>query len=795
MEIDNKSSGDWLELVEDGEYGLGLLASAIKGSQLAMKSRSLTHRVVTYSPLKRLSVATFTDGNVSAAKAAPSIVSSARPPIDSTALAANDVSATIWATETDGDGLNFLGMPMPMIRMATNEVTPPHGFWSTVRDVVRCNRKDGKRWQCSREVVPGQKYCERHVGRGRNRPKRSTEAYSATSDVPATPSLGAISSVSMAAAAAQGVLSGAAYNKLQLLSPLTSDRSNLWPSDSSHALGPSASSSQVSRELTVRAATLPSRFDKVARVKILYDRVRYNFPFFDPSAGKENPVFMENAGGSQCPQVVIDAISNYMKTSYVQLGAGYEISNRATETVKVAHDQMKTFTNAHGFGEVVFGPSSSQLMMNLTDCYSYVLKEGDEVIIHEANHEANVTPWLRMAARCGASIKWWRINYETFESDLDDLAHLLSPRTRIVAVPHVSNILGEILDVGKIVKVVKSRIYEHSVRVVADGVAYAPHRAVDVAKWGIDWYVFSSYKVYGPHMAVLFGTHDSFTDIQDDSPNWSLLATDDVTKKFELGGVCHEACAGVVALTQYLGALARIGEAAYSLSSEGGKNGLQHAPGNGMVAQVENGASGLFDSTCKAEDATNMSSPVPEGTLKSPGGVSLDLQAVPETFMEAMTSSTLSDWEDALQGTKFGQEALGFGDTVSTRPDRVIVEAAYDTIKLLEQPLQEKLLAFLRSRNDVIILGPKASGAEFRVPTVSFIHTSRNSVDISRALQTAGFAVRHGNMYSFRLLSGLASHKKLTVNSADDGVVRISMVHYNTPIEVARLIACLQAIL
>ncbi|OAE29161.1 hypothetical protein AXG93_1862s1180 [Marchantia polymorpha subsp. ruderalis] len=451
----------------------------------------------------------------------------------------------------------------------------PHvqGFWSAVRDVVRCNRKDGKRWQCAREVVPGQKYCERHVGRGRSRPKRSAENYSASSEVAATSSLGAISSISMAVAAGQGGPLHVAYNSIQASTSPNDPRN--------HHMIPSPA-----------AVMLPSCFEKVARVKVLYDRVRSNFPYFDAFTGKNHPIFMENAGGSQVPRVVIDAISNYMRASYVQVGAGYDLSNRATETIKSAHNHMKTFTNAHGVGEVVFGASTSQMLTNLSYCYSHLLAEGDEIIVHEANHEANSGPWLRMAVRCGLTVKWWRVNYDTFESELEALAALLSPRTRIVAVAHVSNILGEVLDLERVVKLVKTRVGDSVVRVVADGVAYAPHRAVDVAKWAVD------------------------------CPNWDFIGDDDVTKQFELGGPNHEACAGVIALTQYLGVLARVGEA-FTLSLEGG-----------------GGAGAKEKQEVVAVDSADASS--------SPG-------ATADVSMKAFNGDLQPP------GTSFGQEALNFG--------------------------------------------------------------------------------------------------------------------------------------
>ncbi|KAJ7280521.1 hypothetical protein O6H91_Y370100 [Diphasiastrum complanatum] len=279
-----------------------------------------------------------------------------------------------------------------------------------------------------------------------------------------------------------------------------------------------------------------------------YDLVRMQFPFFrvlpqQKQKQKKSLVFMENAGGSQCPAVVIDAMAEYMRFCYAQPGSRYAISTLAEHVIKSARDFVRVFVNADNQGDVAFGASTSQLLAMLGICYGRVLQRGDEVIVHEANHEANVAPWVRMAEQAGLSLKFWLLNHESFESNLDELGQLLSPRTRIVAVTHVSNLLGEVLDLEKVVRYVKERVGCSKVRVVADGVAYAPHRALDVAKWGVDWYVFSTYKVYGPHMAVLFGTMEAFMDVKEVAPNFDFISSGDLSKKFELGGVCHEGCA------------------------------------------------------------------------------------------------------------------------------------------------------------------------------------------------------------------------------------------------------------
>lgn len=214
------------------------------------------------------------------------------------------------------------------------------------------------------------------------------------------------------------------------------------------------------------------------------EELRLEYPFF-----REYPdwIFFENAGGSQVPSSVIESISKYYSKSYVQLSAEYYHSNNATDTVKAAHDFSRELMNGNGIGEVVFGSSTTQLVHTLAHAFDKLITSNDdEIILTNLAHEANYGAWTKLR---GKIIEWKaheRIN-------LDDLIVLLSERTRIVAFPHVSNLVGEILDVQTIVKLVHQQCPK--ARVIVDGVAYAPHRAIDVRQWNVDFYVFSFYKV------------------------------------------------------------------------------------------------------------------------------------------------------------------------------------------------------------------------------------------------------------------------------------------------------------
>jgi selenocysteine lyase/cysteine desulfurase len=218
------------------------------------------------------------------------------------------------------------------------------------------------------------------------------------------------------------------------------------------------------------------------------DFVRQQFPSL---AG--DWTFFDNAGGSQTLKQVVDRISEYLLTSDVQLGASYAISQLAGDRVAKAAQAMATLINAKSPSEVVMGSSTTLMLRILSLCLSQTWTPGDEVIVTNCDHEANIGPWVDLKKQ-GIQIKVWRLNPDTLTLHLEDLEQLLSDRTRLVALTHASNLLGTINPIKEIAKVVHAQ----GAMICVDGVAYAPHRLVDVQDLDVDFYVFSFYKVYGP---------------------------------------------------------------------------------------------------------------------------------------------------------------------------------------------------------------------------------------------------------------------------------------------------------
>ncbi len=259
-------------------------------------------------------------------------------------------------------------------------------------------------------------------------------------------------------------------------------------------------------------------------------------------------VFMDNAGGSQVLAGVVARISAFLVEKNVQIGGSYAVSQAAADAVMQGRKAMQTLVNAARPEEIVFGASTTVLMQNLAAAMRSQLQPGDEIILTVADHESNIGPWARLQ-EFGIVIKFWPLDHASGTLRLQDLEPLMTARTRLVCVHHVSNILGHINPVAEIA----SFVHRRGARICVDAVAYAPHRAIDVQAWDVDYYVFSLYKCYGPHMAVMYGKHDLLLEL--DSLYHYFYGKDKVPGKLEPGNPNYELAYSAVGLVDYLAAL------------------------------------------------------------------------------------------------------------------------------------------------------------------------------------------------------------------------------------------------
>ncbi|KAM3508900.1 hypothetical protein MY11210_006543 [Beauveria gryllotalpidicola] len=391
-----------------------------------------------------------------------------------------------------------------------------------------------------------------------------------------------------------------------------------------------------------------------------YPEARKRFPALQAASPQ---VFFDNAGGSQTLDTVIESIRAYLCHQNVQPGGSYAVSHRATASYARAFADAAAFMRASP-DEVVFGASATQLLRTLA--WTLRFAPGDELVVSAIDHEANIAPWVDLAERGGLVIKWWRPK-DALDPELHalDLAPLLSPRTRLVACTHASNILGTVTDI----RAISDLAHGVGALVCVDGVAFAPHRPVDVRALGVDFYVFSWYKVYGPHVATLYASWGAQAGMRSLGHFFNPQAS--LADKMGLAAGSYELCQSVSAVVSYLG-------------------------------DGECGSWGAFE-----------------------------------------------DHEEALA---------------------------------------EALLAYLRGVPGISIYGKRGMQAA-RLPIVSFTVEGWNAQELVEAVEARSpYGLRWGAFYSNRLV-------RETLLLKQDGLVRVSLTHYNTMEEVLGLIKVLKEVL
>jgi cysteine desulfurase family protein (TIGR01976 family) len=378
--------------------------------------------------------------------------------------------------------------------------------------------------------------------------------------------------------------------------------------------------------------------------------------------------FFDNAGGAQVLGSVIERVAEYLRSSPVQLGASYAASRLGAERVQAAMQAMARFVNAADVSEIAVGPSTTVMLKRLAEALRPSLTAGDEIVVTDVDHESNITPWLRLR-EFGINIRTWKLNTDSWRFEPDELKTLLSERTRLVCFTQTSNIVGNIEAVTEITRLV----HAHGAKVCVDGVAYAPHRPVDVRAWDVDFYVFSAYKVYGPHLGVLYGKREALLPLA--NLNHEFIGKDVLPGKLQPGAVPYELAYGLTAIPEYFDAL------------------------------------------------------------------------------------------HAAHGSN-----------------------AWPLIAAHETSIGARLLDFLDSKAGVRIIGPARSDGAHRVPTISFAVAGRDAAEIPAAMDRHRIGIRYGHFYVKRFIDRLGL-------SEQNGVVRVSMVHYNTDEEITRLIGHLNEIL
>jgi cysteine desulfurase family protein (TIGR01976 family) len=233
--------------------------------------------------------------------------------------------------------------------------------------------------------------------------------------------------------------------------------------------------------------------------------VRQKFPAIRDGEG----VFFDNPAGTQVPESVISAVSDYYRFANANSGGAFITSRRSDELTKRARGLVADFLNAPREDEIVFGPNMTTLNFNLSRAIARTLGPDDEIILTRMDHDANVSPWLEVAQDLGLTVRWIDLNPEDYTLNLRSYETALSSQTRVVATVHASNALGTINPIPQIAEMAHSVGALH----VVDAVQSAPHLPLDVQTLGCDFLLCSAYKFFGPHIGVMWGRYDLLADL------------------------------------------------------------------------------------------------------------------------------------------------------------------------------------------------------------------------------------------------------------------------------------------
>lgn len=396
------------------------------------------------------------------------------------------------------------------------------------------------------------------------------------------------------------------------------------------------------------------------------DFVRTQFPAFsEPTL--DGWAFFENAGGSYPCIQMIDKLTHFYLKNKVQPYYPYPASIKGGQQMDDSYERMAAYLNVEP-EEIHFGPSTTQNVYVLAQAMRKMWEHGDEIIVSCQDHEANAGAWRRLE-EFGYSIVEWHVNSDTGVLSLDDLKTLISARTKMIAFPHCSNVIGHI----NAVKDISQLAHENGAITAVDGVGYAPHGFPDLKELDADIYMFSLYKTFGPHLGLMY-----------------------VNKK--------------------------------------------------LIVKMSNQSHFFKEGVAKS--------------MLTPAG--------PDHAQIASVSGII-DYFDTLYRHHFKEEA-----TPAKRNDQL-----REIFRKHETELLKKLLTYLRSREDIEIVGPVNS--EERLPIVSIIPKSKNLMKVYESLTEHKLMLGYGDFYAVRPLMDMEI-------PLQPGVIRMSFLHYTTHAEIDQLI-------
>jgi len=403
------------------------------------------------------------------------------------------------------------------------------------------------------------------------------------------------------------------------------------------------------------------------------DFVRSQYPVFrNPETARW--AMFENAGGSYVPHQVIDHLTTFFQFTKVQPYGPFPSSIAAGESMDAGYQAIAGLLNCHS-DELTLGPSTSMNTYVLAQAIRPTLTPGDEIIVTNQDHEANIGCWRRLE-EFGTVVKEWRIDPQSGELSLENLERLISSDTRLVCFSLSSNIVGTMNDVETIC----SMAHDAGAIVIGDGVSFAPHCLLDVNASGLDFYLFSTYKTFGTHLGVMWGRPEILDTIE---PQGHYFNSDIPHYNFNPAGPLHAQIGALAGLREYI---------------------------------------------------------------------------------------------ETLYGHHFDEAQPGF----HARAARVFeLFAEHETVQA------DRILEAVKSIRGSRIIGQNQALKGSRAPTISITLEGMSSGEAVKKLVKRDIAVLNGHFYARRCIEALG------IKDPEDGVIRISLVHYNSEEDVSRLVEAL----
>ena len=335
------------------------------------------------------------------------------------------------------------------------------------------------------------------------------------------------------------------------------------------------------------------------------EAIRSRFPALERRHHGRPVAYFDGPGGTQVPQSVVDAMAGYLLHHNANTHWAYPTSVETDEALAEARRALADFLGGRP-AEVAFGANMTTLTFHLGRALGRGLSPGDEIVVTELDHHANVDPWRQLARERDLVVRTVRFRPDTGQLDMDDLAAALGPRTRLLAIGAASNALGTKSDVRRAADLA----HEKGALVYVDAVHYAPHTLVDVAALGADFLACSAYKFYGPHVGVLWGRQALLEKL--DLPKLEP-APENAPDRVETGTQNHEGIVGAAAAVDFLASLS---EGADRRSRLAASMATLHARGRQLVERLWAGLKAIPGVTLYGPPPTEPRTPTVAFTLR-----------------------------------------------------------------------------------------------------------------------------------------------------------------------------------